>query len=440
MPVPLAPSSAGAQPPLPSSGPLAVHPDAVPPHAAAGLAAPDTAVAGQLSVLPADAPAAGTALPPPPCVSTEDTATAAASQQTEFVAMLAHELRNPLQSMAMASQLLAPAAELEPSVCRAHGVLTRQINHMSRLMDDLLDASRAASGKIVLQLAPVSLGEVIHAAVEAAQPGLDERQQTLVLELPDPGLVINGDLVRLAQVFSNLLNNASQFSEPRASIACAFTTRDNMVDVAVSDSGAGIAPELQSRVFDLFTQGHRTLERAPGGLGLGLSLVRTIAQLHGGSAAVFSAGPGLGSIFTVSLPLVPQAPTATPLVPRRDAAARNILLIEDNVDANEILAMLLELHGHRVTSSFDGIDGLRIAMSGAFDIVLCDLGLPGLTGLEVIASLKGECTGAAPLAIATTGYSDDAQRDLARAAGFDHYLVKPLDLSALYRMIADHVR
>jgi CheY-like chemotaxis protein len=356
--------------------------------------------------------------------------------QTEFVAMLAHELRNPLQSMAMASELLATTADIHPSVAHAHRILDRQIIHMSRLLDDLLEASRAASGKIVLQLAPVSLREAIGMAIEISQPGVLQRRQTLVVDLPEEEVFVTGDLARLSQVFSNLLINASQFTDMNGSITVDAVCRDTTVDVTVSDNGAGIASELQPYVFDLFTQGHRTLERAPGGLGLGLSLVRTIVRMHGGDATVFSPGAGSGSSFTVSLPLGATAP-APPLPETAPAtASRKILIIEDNIDANEIMAMLLQMHGHQVTSSFDGVEGLRLALEQPFDILLCDLGLPGLTGLEVVAAIKAAHRHQAPLAIATTGYSDAAQRDLARAAGFDRYLVKPLDMPALVQAIA----
>jgi CheY-like chemotaxis protein len=358
----------------------------------------------------------------------------------EFVSMLAHELRNPLQSMAMASQLLATTAQTHPLVAQAHSVLNRQITHMSRLLDDLLDASRAASGKIVLQLAPVSLREVINAAIETSQPGVLQRRQTLVVDLPEEGVVVTGDLVRLAQVFSNLLTNASQFTDSGGNITIDAVRHASTIDITVSDTGAGIAPELQPYIFDLFTQGYRSLERAPGGLGLGLSLVRTIVRLHGGDATVFSPGAGAGSSFTVSLPLGPAVPVSPPPAPVAAATPCKILVIEDNVDANEIMAMLLEMKGHKVTSSFDGVDGLRLALSQQFDVVLCDLGLPGLTGLQVVAAIKAADQESPSLTIATTGYSDAVQRDLARAAGFDQYLVKPIDVAALLQAVALHVR
>lgn len=356
--------------------------------------------------------------------------------RTEFVSMLSHELRNPLQSMAMAIRMLAPTARVNPAVAQAHGVLERQMGHISRLLDDLLDASRVASGKIILQLATVSLRDVIDAALETSRPDLQLRQQTLAIDLPDEDIALTGDLIRLAQAVSNLLINASQFTPTQARIGVAAVCRDEMIDITVSDNGAGIPLALQPFIFDLFTQGHRTLERALGGLGLGLALVQTIVRMHGGSVTVKSDGAGTGSSFTISLPLAPAAAPPLQAPATQAAAMRNILIIEDNVDANEIMAILLSMQGHQVTSSFHGADGLRLALDGQFDVVVCDLGLPGLSGLEVAAAIKASHPGAAPVVIAMSGYTDSSQRDLARAAGFDHYLTKPVDLALLYQLIA----
>jgi signal transduction histidine kinase len=354
----------------------------------------------------------------------------------EFVSMLSHELRNPLQSMAMAIALIAPASRIDPTVAQAHSVLHRQITHMSRLLDDLLDASRVASGKIVLQLAPLFLREAIEAAVETSGPGVALRRQHLTIDLPDDDIALTGDLVRLTQVFSNLLVNASQFTPVGGNIVIAAARRGQMAEITASDDGTGIPIVLQPHIFDLFTQGERTLERAQGGLGIGLALVQKIVCMHGGCTTVNSAGVDAGSSFTVSLPVAASTP-ATPEQPSPNVAlSRKILIIEDNVDANEMMGMLLEMQGHQVTSSFDSVDGLRIALERCFDIVLCDLGLPGMTGLEVAAAIKERWRGAAPFVIATTGYSDGAQRDLARAAGFDYYLTKPIELPILYQVIS----
>ena len=369
------------------------------------------------------------------------TAEAAHLRQIEFLSMLAHELRNPLQPMAMASDLLAGHAGLHPNIARVHAVYSRQIAHMERLVDDLLDASRVASGKITLQLAPVLLRNVIDNAVETSQPGIDKRYQRLQVRLPSTPLTIQGDLIRLAQVFSNLLVNASKFTQEYGHIDVTAERVGDTVEVTVSDDGAGIAAELQPFVFDLFTQGYRSLERAQGGLGIGLSLVRSIAQLHGGSARVVSEGSGKGSSFIITLPLSPSleathdssaAASTSPTLPC------NILLIEDNVDANDVMTMLLEADGHTVTSCFDGPSGLRAGLNHAFDVVLCDIGLPGMDGFQVVSAMRAAVDAPYPCFIATTGYNAAGQMDRASEAGFDHYLVKPLSLVLLTRIIGAH--
>lgn len=230
------------------------------------------------------------------------TAEAAAVRQTEFLSMLAHELRNPLQPLAMANDLLAGITTLHPTIAKVNAVNGRQINHLVRLVDDLLDASRVSNGKIRLQLAPVLLSDIIDDAVETSQPGIEKRYQKLQIHLPATPLIIEGDLVRLTQVFSNLLINASKFTQEYGHINIGAQRFGNTVEISVSDDGVGMPAELQPFIFDLFTQGFRSLERAQGGLGIGLSLVRTITQLHGGSVKASSAGSGQGSKFTVTLP------------------------------------------------------------------------------------------------------------------------------------------
>lgn len=363
-------------------------------------------------------------------------AEAANLRQTEFLSMLAHELRNPLQPMSMANELLANVTALHPTVARVHGVFSRQMTHMVRLVDDLLDASRVSSGKIALQLAPVLLSDIIADAVEISRPGIERRYQQLQVQLPAAALVINGDQVRLAQLFSNLLINASKFTHEYGHIEVSGKRVGNTVEVAVTDDGAGIQTELQPFIFDLFTQGFRSLDRAQGGLGIGLSLVRTIAQLHGGRASVTSAGTAQGSTFAVTLPLagsheLRQKASRQPLV----AAPCKILVIEDNQDANDVLTLLLESEGHSVTSCFDGPSGLRAGLSQSYDVVLCDIGLPGMDGYQVVSALGAALNETRPCFVATTGYSGSDEPDRATEAGFDHYLIKPVSLPALTAII-----
>jgi signal transduction histidine kinase/ActR/RegA family two-component response regulator len=369
-------------------------------------------------------------------------AEAASLRQIEFLSMLAHELRNPLQPMAMASNLLASHVGLHPAIAQVHAVNSRQIAHMVRLVDDLLDASRVSSGKITLQLAPVLLRDIIDDAVETSQPAIERRHQRLQVQLPAMPVILEGDLIRLAQVFSNLLINASKFTQEYGQIDVAAQRVGDTVEVSVSDDGTGIAPELQPFVFDLFTQGYRSLERAQGGLGIGLSLVRSITQLHGGSATVVSEGTGKGSKFIIALPLSPASKTAqdssapvsiVPIPPCK------ILVIEDNIDANDVMTILLRRDGHTVTSCFDGPSGLRAGLNHTYDFVLCDIGLPGMDGFQVVSAMRAALEAPHPCFIATTGYNATDQMDRASEAGFDHYLVKPVSMDSLNRIIGTHV-
>ena len=358
-------------------------------------------------------------------------------RQTEFLAMLAHELRNPLQPLAMANDLLGKKVGLDPQLVDVHGVIGRQVAHMARLIDDLLDASRVSSGKITLQLAPILLSEIIASAVEVGQASISQRQQVLSVSMPKEALVIEGDLVRLTQVFANLLLNASKFTHEFGHIDIVVRRHDDLVEIAVSDDGAGIALDIQPFIFDLFTQGFRSLERAQGGLGIGLSLVRIITQLHGGTVDVFSAGVGFGSQFVLQLPLSSLAPPPQDLqaVPAACALPRRILLIEDNADAAEMLALLLTQDGHHVDVRNDGPSGLRAALDAPYDVIVCDIGLPGMDGFQVISSARAALPAPLPCFVAASGYSQLGQFDRAGEAGFDHYLVKPINIDALSKII-----
>ncbi|MGK5074180.1 hybrid sensor histidine kinase/response regulator [Janthinobacterium sp. ZB1P44] len=358
-------------------------------------------------------------------------------RQTEFLAMLAHELRNPLQPLAMANDLLAKKVDLDPQLAHVHGVIGRQVAHMARLIDDLLDASRGSSGKITLQLAPILLSDILAGAMEVGQTSISQRQQVLSVSLPSEPLVIEGDLVRLTQVFANLLINASKFTHEFGHIDIVVRRHDNLVEIAVNDDGAGIALDIQPFIFDLFTQGFRSLERAQGGLGIGLSLVRIITQLHGGTVDVFSAGVGFGSQFVLQLPLSSLAPPSPDLHVEHaaHAAPRRILLIEDNADAAEMLALLLTQDGHHVDVRNDGPSGLRAALDAPYDVIVCDIGLPGMDGFQVISSARAALAAPLPCFVAASGYSQLGEFDRAGQAGFDHYLVKPINIDALSKII-----
>lgn len=369
------------------------------------------------------------------------TAEAASLRQTEFLAMLAHELRNPLQPLAMANDLLGKKVALDPTLEHVHGVIGRQVGHMARLIDDLLDASRVSSGKINLQLLPVLLSDIIASAVEASEHSISTRQQVLRMSLPKEPLAIEADLVRMTQVFANLLINASKFTQEFGHIEIVAKRNGAVVEITVSDDGAGIALDTQPFIFDLFTQGYRSLERAQGGLGIGLSLVRTLTQLHGGTVDVFSAGLGMGSQFILKLPISPLPMPGASVVPEPadKALPKRVLLIEDNADAAELLAMLLEQEGHQVDLRLDGPSGLRAVLDAPYDVVICDIGLPGMDGYQVISSARAALSAPLPCFIAASGYSQLAEFDLAGEAGFDHYLVKPINIEALLKIISAQV-
>ena len=364
-------------------------------------------------------------------------AEATTMRQTEFLLMLAHELRNPLQPIALANELLGKLAVGGPEVLKYQRIIGRQVEHLARLVDDLLDASRVSSGKITMQKSPLTLAEIIAVAIETSRPFIDARRQQFTVDLPDQPILLYGDAVRLAQVFSNLLINASKFSPENESIDIHADALANTVRIVVRDHGIGVDAALQPFIFDLFTQGLRSADRAQGGLGIGLSLARSIVDMHGGTITVASAGIGLGSEFTVLLPLalerVAPAVPAPPIAPR--GRRLRILLVEDNLDANETLCQLLVRAHHMVTQRFDGITALASATAQPYDVVICDIGLPGMDGYALVEKIRSATQWGAPTFVATSGYSAAYDQERARQIGFDHYLVKPLAIAELLALI-----
>jgi signal transduction histidine kinase/CheY-like chemotaxis protein len=359
-------------------------------------------------------------------------------RQNEFLAMLAHELRNPLSPLAMAASLLERDPGAAPQQLRLARVIGRQVDHMARLLDDLLDAARISSGKITLAVEPLLLADVLRHAVETVQPRVAERGQVLDVALPSAQVAVEGDKVRLAQVFTNLLGNASKYTGDGGRLRLAAQADGDRIVVTVEDNGTGIAPEVLPYIFDLFTQGPRSLARSEGGLGVGLNVVRNLVGMHGGTVEAHSDGPGHGSRFTVRLPRSARLPA----VPEQVAgtappARRRILLVEDNADASATLADILAVEGHDVTCAPDGHAGLALALDRSWDVIVCDIGLPGLDGLALMRALRAHQPDARPYAIALTGYGqpDDEARGL--AAGFDRYLVKPVGASALLAVVAE---
>jgi two-component system, sensor histidine kinase len=381
--------------------------------------------------------------------SLQDEAEAANRRQNEFLAMLAHELRNPLAPISMAAAMLERMPQATPELATLHSVISRQVEHMARLLDDLLDAARISSGKITLAIAPLALSEVVERALETVQPRIAERRQQLTVTIGDPDMLLDGDKVRLTQVLSNLLGNASKYTQDGGTIVLRAERSggEGTVRLSVSDNGTGIGPDVLPHIFDLFTQGPRSLARSEGGLGVGLNVVRNLVQMHGGSVHAHSDGVGQGSRFTLELPVSASAPAQAsqppPLATGRCIAC-NVLLIEDNVDVCDTLRSFLMLDSHEVTAAYDGPSGLALAQTGGFDVLICDIGLPGLDGLEVIRRLRAHeqeetpgTTGTPVFAVALSGYGQAEDRARALAAGFDEYLVKPVRPDALLALIAN---
>jgi CheY-like chemotaxis protein/two-component sensor histidine kinase len=312
---------------------------------------------------------------------------------------------------------------------------------MARMLDDLLDAARVSSGKIELDQSAVSLSEVLDSAVDACEASMALRRQTLVREDCPGELLLEADRIRLAQVFSNLLLNASKYTHEAGEIRLSCRAAPDLVEISVVDNGTGIAADLLPHVFDLFVQGPRSLARPGGGLGIGLSVVRSLVQMHGGMVTAYSDGPAQGSRFVVRLPRAEnvELAAATTLPPQASRTGR-VLLIEDNMDASDTLAELLALNGHTVTRALDGPRGLAMALADAYEIVICDIGLPGMDGYEVMRRLRQDkSSGPPPYAIALTGYGAPQDERRAREAGFDNYMVKPVDARRLLATISAHV-
>jgi two-component system, sensor histidine kinase len=360
-------------------------------------------------------------------------------RQKEFVSMLAHELRNPLAPIGMASEMLEKIETAHPQLPSIQNIISRQVGHMKRLLEDLLDASRMSTGKITLVQSPILLADVFRNAAEIAQPSLDRHHQKLVIDIPSRPITLNGDALRLAQVISNLLLNSSKYApQPDPITLSARLISHDQVEISVKDSGVGIEPEVQPFIFDLFTQAPRTLDRSEGGMGVGLAMVRTLVELHGGTVEVRSEGRGKGSEFIVVLPVSHQAvPAATcPIAHAHPERPARILIVEDNVDGNETLNFCLKLEGHEVDSAFDGAQGVEMAKNGHYDVICCDIGLPVMDGYQVLEQVRRHCFDPAPYCIAMTGYDQQNYRERATSAGFDHFLVKPVSMDRLLEIIA----
>jgi signal transduction histidine kinase len=357
----------------------------------------------------------------------------------EFLAMLGHELRNPLAPIMNASQLIRTQTPPDSPVNRSAAIVSRQAEHMSRLVSDLLDVGRITQGQLRLDLSEVSLCDVLEQAVEQSRPLIDQREHSLSLALPSRNVKVKADPVRLAQVFANLLHNAAKYTPNGGSVGIHADVHEGKVTVSVRDTGSGIPPEMLESIFELFTQLPRSLARSDGGLGIGLTLVKRLTEMHEGSVSASSGGTGAGSEFTVTLPTVKSvkatAQEVLPVTPMPLVGCR-VLIIDDNEDANESTGMLLESAGHRTAAAYDGPSGLALARRLLPDAVLLDIGLPGMDGYEVARQLKAEAETRHIFVIALTGYGKGADVDQAREAGIDHHLLKPARPEDIFEQLA----
>jgi signal transduction histidine kinase/CheY-like chemotaxis protein len=372
-------------------------------------------------------------------------------RKNEFLATLGHEMRNPLAPLRNAVRLLELHETTDPDLVQIRDLIARQVQLLSRLADDLLDISRIAQGKIELRKQPVDLTAVLSRAVEISAPHLKARHHQLEVTAPAEPLWVEADPARLVQILVNLLNNAAKYTEPGGHVWLAAGREGKETAVLrVRDDGMGIPPEMLPHVFELFTQGEWSADHAQGGMGIGLALVRRLVELHGGTIAASSLGPGQGSEFVVRLPALAAPPVPAEGSPVADAPGsptpvahapgspggpqpvrRRILLVDDNVDAAESLRLILELEGHEVRVAHDGATALRAAADFPPEIVLLDIGLPRMDGCEVARRLRERPEMAKALLIAVTGYGQDEDRRRCREAGFNAHLVKPVDLDAL---------
>jgi PAS domain S-box-containing protein len=364
---------------------------------------------------------------------------AESQRKDEFLAMLAHELRNPIAPIRNAAQILRLRGPTDPILQGARDVIDRQVTQLARLVDDLLDVSRIRGGKIRLDREPVDLASVISFAVETARPLIEQRNHQLELDLPAEPMVVEGDAARLSQVIANLLNNAAKFTPRRGFIWVDLRREQNEARIAVRDSGVGISEDMAPRLFDLFAQAETTLGRAQGGLGIGLTLVRSLVEMHGGSVGVHSDGIGKGSEFVLRLPLLTDPlPTGIrkPPTTARQPVSRRVLVVDDNVDIADTFKMLIECSGHEVRMVTDGDSALRVALEFRPEVVFLDIGLPGRDGYEISRELRKMPELEGLVLIAVTGYGQPEDRNRSREAGFDHHWVKPIDFDALDKLWA----
>ncbi len=359
---------------------------------------------------------------------------AADRAKDEFLAMLGHELRNPLATLSTAAELLKLGRGQPGVLDNAQALIARQTAQMAHLVDDLLEVARVTGGKIRLDRAPLDLAALV-ARVAAGWRSAGRLGAHRLVESLQPAWIL-GDAARVEQIVANLLDNAVKYTPPQGRVSIAVRRAGEHAVLEVADDGEGLAPDLIERVFDLFVQGERGLAREKGGLGIGLTLVKRLADLHGGSVRAASAGPGHGATFTVTFPAIEAQAAAAPTALAAAGARRNVLLVDDNQDGRESLARLLEFWGHRVRIARDGAEAVRLAAEERPEVALVDIGLPDISGYEVAEKLRGQPDGARILLAAITGYGRDQDRDASRKAGFDAHLTKPVELADLEKLFA----
>jgi PAS domain S-box-containing protein len=358
----------------------------------------------------------------------------------EFMALLSHELRNPLSPILNALDVQRQIKTDDPILQQAGDIIERQVGHMVRLVDDLLDISRITKGKLRLKKERVELRVVVNRAAEAARPFLDCRKHEFSVSLPTEPIWVLADPLRMEQIVVNLLNNAAKYTNPGGLVRLSVHAEKGEAVLKVWDNGLGIPPQMLPRIFDLFTQVDATLSRSHGGLGVGLALVRTLVEMHDGRVMAYSAGLNQGSEFTVVLPALANVPARESKPVLRPVAPPGhgvrVLIVEDNVDAGDSMSLLLRLHGHEVSVARSGPSALEVAASFHPDVVLLDIGLPGMDGYQVAERLREKPEFKNIVLCALTGWTpSDADRDRPRDAGFDHHFVKPVNLKKLFELL-----
>ncbi len=357
-------------------------------------------------------------------------------RKDEFLATLAHELRNPLAPIRSGLEVMKLSGVDAPIVAKTREMMDRQLGHMVRLIDELLDVSRINTGKVVLERERLEIRTIVDLAMEASQPLVEAGGHTLTVKVPDEQACVDGDLTRLAQVVTNLVNNAAKYTARHGAIALSVRVEHGQVVLSVADTGAGISADMLHKVFDMFTQVDRTVGRAQGGLGIGLSLVKTLVEMHGGRVVAESPGLGLGSTFTVRLPLATpeQREDARGSTNRRidpPVKRRRLLVVDDNADGAEMLATMLELLGHDAEIAFDGPAALQAIREHRPDLVFLDIGLPGMSGYEVAERLRSDPATSGGILVALTGWGTDDDKRKSQEAGFDAHLTKPVGRAAI---------